>query len=65
MEDIIIWCENSDSYCTVSMGTTLKQLAEKICPPVGLGPCTDLPVLAALVDIHCRLLFAHNAHRHA
>lgn len=32
------------------MGTTLKQLAEKICPPVGFGPCTDLPVLAALVD---------------
>ena len=32
------------------MGTTLKQLAEKICPPMTSGPCADLPVLAALVD---------------
>ena len=32
------------------MGTTLKQLAEKICPPMISGPCADLPVLAALVD---------------
>ena len=32
------------------MGTTLKQLADKICPPMTSGPCADLPVLAALVD---------------
>ena len=50
MENIRIWCENSDSYYSVQMGTTLKQLSEKICPPMASGPCADLPVLAALVD---------------
>ena len=50
MENIRIWCENSKSDYLVPMGTTLKELAEKICPPTGSGPCADQPVLAALVD---------------
>ena len=43
MEDIRIYCENSESYVMVSIGTTLKELSERVCP-------CGLPVLAALVD---------------
>ena len=50
MENIRIWCENSESYYTVPMGSTLAHLAEKAGPIVGSGECADLPVLAALVD---------------
>ena len=43
MEDIRIYCENSESYVMVSIGTTLKELSERVCH-------YGLPVLAALVD---------------
>ena len=43
MEDIRIYCENSESYVMVSIGTTLKELSERVCH-------CGLPVLAALVD---------------
>ncbi len=50
MEEIRIWCENSGSYEKVAMGTTLNEVAERICPTVGGGNGCALPVLAALVD---------------
>ena len=46
MEEVRIYCENTDSYFKVPMGTTLKELSEKDCLDSGAG----LPVLAALVD---------------
>ena len=50
MEEIRIWCENSGSYEKVAMGTTLNEVAERICPTVDAGNGCVLPVLAALVD---------------
>ena len=50
MEEIRIWCENSGSYEKVAMGTTLNEVAERICPTVDGGNGCALPVLAALVD---------------
>ena len=44
MEEIRIYCENTQSYVKVEMGCTLKTLSENIILPGGL------PVLAALVD---------------
>ena len=46
METISIYCENTATEVQVPMGTTLKELSEKVCPAT--GPST--PVLAALVD---------------
>ena len=43
MEDIRIYCENTESHMMVSIGTTLKEVSERVCP-------CGLPVLAALVD---------------
>ena len=48
MEVIRIYCENTQGYAKVSMGYTLKELAEDMCPGSELG--CGLPVLAALVD---------------
>ncbi len=50
MEEIRIWCENTGSYEKVAMGTTLKEVSERICPAVDAGNGCGLPVLAALVD---------------
>lgn len=50
MEEIRIWCENNGSYEKVAMGTTLNELAERICPALDGGKGCGLPVLAALVD---------------
>lgn len=50
MEDIRIWCENTESYVKVSLGTTLKDLSESVCPQVKCKKGIMLPVLAALVD---------------
>ena len=47
MEDIRIYCENVNSYERVALGTTLQQLADRLCPS-GTEAC--VPVLAALVD---------------
>ena len=44
MEEIRIYCENTQSYVKVEMGCTLKDLSDKLIPSEGL------PVLAALVD---------------
>ena len=46
MEDIRIYCENTGSYCNVPMGSTLKELSDKVCPETG----PSLPVLSVLVD---------------
>ncbi|MBE6214629.1 MAG: nucleoside kinase [Bacteroidales bacterium] len=48
MEEIRIYCENTESYVKVAMGCTLKELSSEICPEAGSG--CSLPVLAALVD---------------
>jgi len=48
MEEIRIFCENTQSYEKVDMGTTLNVLAAEICPEARLD--CGLPVLAALVD---------------
>ena len=48
MEEIRIFCENTGSYEKVLMGSTLKDLSERLCPGTDSG--CDLPVLAALVD---------------
>ena len=50
MEEIRIWCENTGSYEKVAMGTTLKEVSERICPTVKSGDACGLPVLSALVD---------------
>lgn len=47
MEKIKIFCENTTSYEDVTMGTTLKELADRLsCSE----EYTDVPILAALVD---------------
>ncbi len=48
MEDIRIYCENTQTYVKVAMGYTLKEFASDICPDAKLD--CGLPVLAALVD---------------
>ena len=48
MEEIRIYCENTQSYEKVGMGTTLNTLASEICADSRLD--CGLPVLAALVD---------------
>ena len=58
MEDIRIYCENSESYVMVSIGTTLKELSERVCH-------CGLPVLAALVDnklksLDSKIINPHN-----
>ena len=50
MEDIRIWCENTEGYDKVAIGTTLKELSERICPSITLNSGRTIPVLAALVD---------------
>ena len=50
MEDIRIWCENTEGYDKVAVGTTLKELSERICPSITLNSGRTIPVLAALVD---------------
>ena len=48
MENIRIYCENTESYIKVTMGRTLKELVDLICPEGKLD--SGLPVMAALVD---------------
>ena len=36
MEDIRIYCENTESYFKVPMGSTLKELSEKVCPSLAV-----------------------------
>ena len=50
MEDIRIYCGNTRSYDMVAMGTTLKEISERLCPTVKDKSGTDTPVMAALVD---------------
>ncbi len=44
MEEVRIYCENTEAYCTVKMGSTLNELAADTCPEDGNR------ILAALVD---------------
>ena len=44
MEEVRIYCENTTSYCNVSVGSTLKELAESTFAD------GQMNVLAALVD---------------
>lgn len=48
MEDIRIFCENTQSHLDVALGCTLKELTEDICSNEESG-CSK-PILAALVD---------------
>ena len=48
MEEIRIYCENTQSYIKVSLGYTLKELAAQLFNDI--VPDRGLPVLAALVD---------------
>ena len=48
MEEIRIYCENTQDFVKVAMGCTLKELAAELCPEAKLDG--GLPVLAALVD---------------
>ena len=50
MEDIRIYCENTETYVKVQAGTTLKALSETICPDIPSKNGCSLPVLAALVN---------------
>lgn len=61
MEDIRIYCENTGSYYDVPMGSTMKDLSDKVCPETG----PSLPVLAALVNnklksLDYRVVNPHN-----
>lgn len=48
-EDIRIWCENTGTYVKVALGTTLRELSDKVCVSICSSVGT-LPVLSALVD---------------
>ena len=48
MEEIRIYCENTQNYVKVAIGSTLKDLSAELCPDAEIG--CGLPVLAALVD---------------
>ena len=61
METVRIYCENTSSYEQIGMGSTLRDLSERICPMMD----GDLPVLGALVDNRLRqldykILSTHN-----
>ena len=63
MEEIRIYCENTQSYVKVAMGCTLKDLSEELCPDARLE--NGLPVLAALVDnklksLDYKIISPHN-----
>lgn len=63
MEEIRIYCENTQSYVKVAMGNTLKDLAAVLFPDADLD--CGLPVLAALVDnklksLDYRIINPHN-----
>lgn len=48
MENVRIYCENVGASVDVAVGTTLKEVPEKLCSDKGC--MCDTPVLAALVD---------------
>lgn len=50
MEEIRIYCENTGKYDKVPMGSTLKELSDRICPSINAKCGSGMPVLAALVD---------------
>lgn len=50
MEEIRIYCENTGRYDKVPMGSTLKELSDRICPSIDAKCGSGMPVLAALVD---------------
>lgn len=50
MEEIRIYCENTGRYDNVPMGSTLKELSDRICPSIDAKCGSGMPVLAALVD---------------
>ena len=50
MEEIRIFCENTGKSEDVRMGSTLKELSERICPSIDAKCGSGMPVLAALVD---------------
>ena len=63
MEEIRIYCENTQSYVKVAMGCTLKDLSAELCPDARLE--NGLPVLAALVDnklksLDYKIISPHN-----
>ena len=50
MEEIRIYCENTGTYEYVPLGSTLKQLSDRICPTIDAKCGCGMSVLAALVD---------------
>ena len=50
MEEIRLFCENTEKDEDVRMGSTLKELSERICPSIDAHCGSGMPVLAALVD---------------
>ena len=50
MEEIRIYCENTGTYEHVPLGSTLKQLSDRICPTIDAKCGCGMSVLAALVD---------------
>ena len=50
MEEVRIYCENTGKYDKVPMGSTLKELSDRICPSINAKCGNGMPVLAALVD---------------
>ena len=65
MEEIRIYCENTGTYEYVPLGSTLKQLSDRICPPIDAKCGCGMSVLAALVDrklvsLHYKVINPHN-----
>ena len=63
MEQIRIYCENTQSPVEVAMDTTLKQVADNLCTDTGC--LCEAPVLAALVDnklksLDYKIICPHN-----
>ena len=50
MDGIRVYCGNTSSYDVVAMGTTLKEISDRLCPTVKDKSGSDTPVIAALVD---------------
>ena len=52
MENVRIYCENTKGHFNVSLGTTLKELADRECPVLE----KNMPVLAVIVDNNLKSL---------
>ncbi len=60
MEKIRIYCENSETFLEVQMGTTLKSLAAETCPASDGGPFLSALVDNKLKALDYRIINPHN-----